>query len=224
MVGADSPSRAGRAAAGRRVRAIECKRPGAVEGVGEPSRLRLRSAPRRRNSTSAPSSAARAETIRPATISSRPSPTSRAMRAGRPRARCGGGGRPTTAAHGAGSAAAARASRLCHSAWLCGRRLSTAARQPTSRAAPAQPAPQRRADRRAEQLLGFDRRGREIGMRTGHQAAPRQSDDPAAMAGRVERQHQVDHGQAGADQQRRSPRLGELARRPPGPPRPTGCG
>ena len=54
------------------------------------------------------------------------------------------------------------------------------------------------------------------------QAAPRQRDDLAAIAGRVERQHQVDHGQAGARRaahRRRSPRD---PRPPRGHRRPTG--
>ena len=76
-------------------------------------------------------------------------------------------------------------------------------------AAPPQPAPQC-AQAPLGHVAQLHRRRLEIGVRTGDQATPRQRDDPAPVARRIERQHHVDHRQAGADQQRGRANRGEL--------------
>ena len=50
-------------------------------------------------------------------------------------------------------------------------------------------------------FVQLDRRRLMIRMRVRDEPAPRQSNDPSAMPGGVERQDRVDHGQAGADDQ-----------------------
>ena len=178
------------------------QRPGAIDHIGEARLARSATVPRRRyGDRRARRRPRRLTAIRPATISSRPSATiscscratsgairwrwtSHHGRAWRRKRRC---------CAGVAGPATAR--------WLCGRSESTAARQPTSRAAPPKPAPQRRhiALRNVSASTG-------AGVEIAH--APRgisprrdSADDPPAMAGGVERQHRVDHRQAGADQQ-----------------------
>ena len=154
------------------------QRPGAVERISEAHRLRPAGAAAAIVDLDAVPSRWRA-TMRPAMISSRPSAIIRATVVGDLAARCGGGGRPTTAGHGAGSGAARSASRLCHSAWLCGRRLSTAARQPTSAVRRRSQRHRSSADRRRN-LVQLDRRRLEIGMRARNQAAAGKRDDAPA--------------------------------------------
>jgi hypothetical protein len=48
----------------------------------------------------------------------------------------------------------------------------------------------------------FDRRRLEIRMGARSKAAAREGDNPAAVPCRIERQHEVNHGEAGADEQR----------------------
>ena len=149
-----------------------------------------------------PSSAARAPTtIGRRSISSRPSRDQPRRRCRRPRGamrwRC-------TSHHGR---AWRRNRRCCSSVEPLPQRVAVRP-QAVDRGAPADLA--RCADaasatmpasRRAEPRP-LDRRRIEIGVRARNQAAARQRDDRARGARRIERQHQVDHRQAGADEQR----------------------
>src|SRR5205085_1301004 len=76
-------------------------------------------------------------------------------------------------------------------------------------AALAQPAPQANQIALGQVAL-FDRRRIEIGMAAGDQSPARQSEYPATVPGRLERQHQVDHGQTGSNEQGRLARFDQV--------------
>ena len=130
--------------------------------------------PRRRSSVT------RIARIRPATISSWPSADQLLHAA---RATSGAMRWRWTSHHGRAWRRKRRCSaspNACQSALVCGRRLSTAARQPTCAAALAQPAPQRQHIA-LRHLVRVDRRGVMVGdVAARHLPAPRQCDDPAA--------------------------------------------